>query len=238
MTWRRVLICIGLALLVILVSRYPAPAWGAETAPVPVEQIRKSEAGKRVQALNHKVNVYLRSVGFDVEFEKVLVGNDHDWQAAFPTYQQDGEDVDVAAYAGLDGATVISKDIAQTIGVTWPPLPEGAQILIHEQLHQITDAKPGNYGSWTDDERWWAEAATEAVTQDLLPRFYRKNWPNVQYYGGLLESYPRGTAAFRAVSARATNSKWFSVLSRRWRYAYIHANADLRSAMLRQGGIS
>jgi hypothetical protein len=111
---------------------------------------------------------------------------------------------------------------------------EALRVLMHENLHQM------RYGRGNGQIDPYEEAATESVTQDLLPIFTAK------MYGSRLNSapmralldgtdYPGETKNLRQLSRFGSGAADYTKRPARvWRRTFLHADADTRLNMVNQ----
>lgn len=111
---------------------------------------------------------------------------------------------------------------------------EALRILMHENLHQM------RYGRGDGSIDKYEEAATEAVTQDLLPIFTAKMYgmrlPNAVFRTALEGTdYPKQTNNLRQLSTFGSGAKSYRDRQARvWRRTFLHSDADARLQMVNQ----
>ena len=120
---------------------------------------------------------------------------------------------------------------------------EALRVLMHEGLHQMQFGRnPEGYDGPNGQNGYWEEAATESVTQDLLPIFAR------QLYGDASlarrrgtaeqnsrdgETYAPGVMRLRQLSTFGSGAKNFRKRPARvWRRQFHHAAPEARQAMI------
>lgn len=193
-----------------------------------------SPATPQVQALSNRVCRVVRSAGFPVgPCPQVWVARELE--------HLDGVPSGVAAAASPAGTLVTPAWNVPPVGLLGACPEQDVMVHAHELLHRLhaarvayvtADGRPVPHAwLWTDEDRWWEEAAVEAVTRDLLPILTRKlckaaPWPEQ------LDAYPRRVQAIRAVSARATRSSWRSRAARSWRAWFVRQPVETRRAAL------
>ncbi len=119
---------------------------------------------------------------------------------------------------------------------------EALRILLHENLHQMRYGRTPDFyqGHAPGTAGGYEEAATEAVTQDLLPIFTAKMYgarlPNAQLRTALQGTdYPGQTKNIRQLSVFGSNAKnYMARPARVWRRTFLHSDPDERMRMVNE----
>lgn len=121
---------------------------------------------------------------------------------------------------------------------------EGLRLMLHETLHQMQYARnPKDYHGSDTGDGFWEEAATEAVTQDLLPILTRSLYGHRMPPAGRTaaeahvagDSYAGRLRSMRQASTILSGSgNYQDYGARRARADFLRAPADVRNGMLAQ----
>lgn len=117
---------------------------------------------------------------------------------------------------------------------------EALRVLMHENLHQMRYGRTPEFyrGNALGTAGGYEEAATEAVTQDLLPIFTAKMYgarlPNSALRTALGGTdYPAQTQNLRQLSVFGSGAKnYMARPARVWRRTFLHSDADARLNMV------
>lgn len=116
------------------------------------------------------------------------------------------------------------------------PQVEALGTLMHEGLHQMRYGR--NPEGYTDREPFspsgYEEAATEAVTRDLMPLFLREMYGDRRNQrDNLSTAYEPRVQNVRQLSVFGSGAKsWNDYKARVWRRDLLHASTDDRAAMI------
>jgi hypothetical protein len=156
-----------------------------------------------------------------------------------------------AAYAN-PGATMIGQGLRKNLNSAAARLGKrGAldeeqvaalRVLLHENLHQMRYGRTPEFyqGAAPGTPGGYEEAATEAVTQDLLPIFTAKMYGSRMNSAPIRElldgtDYPGQTKNLRQLSRFGSGAADYTKRPARvWRRTFLHADADGRQRMVDQ----